>query len=391
VLVSAVLEQRERLASAREDLRVARAETHHEGPDLDELLRPPSMVALRDEIRAALHGDSAILILGESGTGKTALAQAIAEASGQSPIVRATLGSSDDLNTITSELFGHERGSFSGAVTRRIGLVEMASGGTLILDELLNLPMHAQQLLLDFTQFGTYRPLGWEKAAPKRAKVRLIAATNGDLEQAIAEGRFRQDLYFRLAGTVLVLPSLRQRRDDVPALAEAALARIDRSRRWTLSVPSRRWLLSDDAPLRGNVRELEALLRRARERALAEDPRADVLRPEHLDARNPRVSSGASSIAPPSIAPPSNAPSTVTEASSVAVDRARLAEGWQALLVRRAELEALERTLITEALAKHRDVVAYAARELGVQRTSLLSRMDTLRMGRTPKLVRRPR
>ncbi|MBN8611828.1 MAG: hypothetical protein J0L92_14635, partial [Deltaproteobacteria bacterium] len=72
------------------------------------------------------------------------------------------------------------------------------------------------------------------------------------------------------------------------------------------------------------------------------------------------------------------------------VDRARLAEGWQALLARRAELEALERTLITEALAKHRDVVAYAARELGVQRTSLLSRMDTLRMGRTPKLVRRP-
>ncbi|MBN8616154.1 MAG: sigma-54-dependent Fis family transcriptional regulator, partial [Deltaproteobacteria bacterium] len=275
VLVSAVLEQRERLASAREDLRVARAETHHEGPDLDELLRPPSMIALRDEIRAALHGDSSILILGESGTGKTALAQAIAEASGQSPIVRATLGSSDDLNTITSELFGHERGSFSGAVTRRIGLVEMASGGTLILDELLNLPMHAQQLLLDFTQFGTYRPLGWEKAAPKRAKVRLIAATNGDLEQAIAEGRFRQDLYFRLAGTVLVLPSLRQRRDDVPALAEAALARIDRSRRWTLSVPSRRWLLSEDAPLRGNVRELEALVRRARERALAEDPRAD--------------------------------------------------------------------------------------------------------------------
>jgi len=98
------------------------------------------------------------------------LAHSIAETSGKRPIVRATLGGSDDLNTITSELFGHERGSFSGATGRRVGLVEFANGGTLILDELLNLPPHAQKLLLDFTQFGTYRPLGYDRAEPKRAR-----------------------------------------------------------------------------------------------------------------------------------------------------------------------------------------------------------------------------
>jgi len=387
VLVSAVLEQRERLQAAREDLRVVRAEAHAEGPDLDELLRSPSMAVLRDELRAALHGDSSLLILGESGSGKTALAQAIAEASGRSPVVRATLGSSDDLNTITSELFGHERGSFSGAVTKRIGLVEMASGGTLILDELLNLPMHAQQLLLDFTQFGTYRPLGWEKAAPKKAKVRIIAATNGDLEQAIAEGRFRQDLYFRLANVVLVLPPLRARRDEVPALAESALARIDRGRRWKLSVPARRWLLSDELPLRGNVRELEALVRRARERALAEDPQAEVIRPEHLDPKA-RFDASAEPRGPTSSATAASSP---PEPRTRAVSRDHLEEGWRKLVTERGELDELERALIREALAKHRDVVAYAARELGVQRTSLLSRMDTLGMGRLPKIVRKPR
>src|SRR5438477_9590402 len=102
---------------------------------------------------SALAGTSSILVLGESGTGKTLLAQAIAEASGRRPIVRAVLGTSDDLNTVTSELFGHERGSFSGASGTRMGLVEYAHKGTLILDEVLNLSPHAQKLLLDFTQF----------------------------------------------------------------------------------------------------------------------------------------------------------------------------------------------------------------------------------------------
>src|SRR5262249_32904813 len=169
MVVGAVLEQHGRAESARAALREAKTHTmdSRPAPSLEELLGPSSMTALRTEIEAAIHGSASIFILGESGTGKTALAQALAEASGRRPSVRAMLGGSDDLNTITSELFGHERGAFSGAASKRVGLVEFADKGTLILDEVLNMPPQAQRLLLDFTQFGTYRPLGYDRPEPK--------------------------------------------------------------------------------------------------------------------------------------------------------------------------------------------------------------------------------
>jgi two-component system response regulator AtoC len=241
------------------------------------------MEKVRKEVQSALFGTSSILILGENGTGKTALARAIAEAAGQRPIVRAVLGASDDLNTITSELFGHERGAFSGAMAKRVGLVELAKGGVLILDEILNLPRHAQQLLLDFTQFGTFRPLGYERAEPRQVKVRLIAATNGDLDQAMKENRFRMDLYYRLAGVVLKVPALRERRDEIPWLAESYLLRSDPAREWRLSMGVRRQLVSRELDWPGNVRQLEALVTRARERAIAEDASAVELAERHFE------------------------------------------------------------------------------------------------------------
>ena len=272
----------------REQLREAQShctEARHT-PPLADLLAFPSMRSIRRDLESALAGDSPILITGESGTGKTLFAQAFAEASARQPIVRIVLGGSDDLNTITSELFGHERGSFSGAGSKRVGLVEFAHGGTLLLDEILNLPKQAQKLLLDFTQFGTYRPLGYDRPEPKLAKVRIVAATNGDLRVAVRQGHFREDLYYRLAGVTIRLPPLRERRSDIPALAESATRRSEPARGWTLSLDLRRRLASSDYAWPGNVRELEWTMRRARDHAVVRDPEATCSPPEHLESRD---------------------------------------------------------------------------------------------------------
>jgi DNA-binding NtrC family response regulator len=362
-LFGALLDQHERARTEREHLREVRGlfVESRRTPTLDELLAAPSMAAIRQEATAALAGDAPVLILGESGTGKTLLAHALAEASGRRPIVRAVLGSSDDLNTITSELFGHERGSYSGATGKRIGLVEYANGGTLILDEILNLPPHAQQILLDFSQFGTYRPLGYEGAEPKRARVRIVAATNGDMRAAILEKRFRQDLYYRLAGVTIELLPLRARREDIPSLAESTLRRVDSTRPWTLSLPLRRLLVSPDIGWSGNVRQLEHAIERARERALMRDSEATELLPEHF---TPRDIDGAAIDRP--------TPSTPPEAPQP------LSARWQRVHADRARLEELEIDVLRQALSEADGVVAHAARALGIARTTLASRLEAL-------------
>lgn len=384
VLLSVTLDQRARLEAAQEDLRAARAHDNiDEGPSLAGIMAAKSMEGLRSEIQACVVGESSVMILGESGTGKTRLAVAVAKASARTPIVRATLGASDDLNTITSELFGHERGSFSGAVTRRKGLVEYADGGTLILDEILNLPPHAQQLLLDFSQFGTYRPLGYQGQEPKSANVRVISATNGNIGQAIADTRFRQDLYFRLAGVIINLPPLRQRRSEIPDLAQRYLDRLDPAHSWRLSVPARRSLLSDSWEWEGNIRQLQAVIRSARDRAVAEGVENETIEVSHIGPpprvmRIARVRTRSESRREPA------APAGVTGVADVTeiTEDAAVEDRWQYLQARRSSLDDLERELIDRALRENRGVVAHAARQLQVSRTSLLSRMATLRLDR---------
>lgn len=364
-LLGGVIAQQTRIEATKEDLRVERAKDHNEHYlGLDELLACESMAAIRDELRAAIGSQASIMVLGESGTGKTQLATAFARASNREPIVRATLGLADDLNTITSELFGHERGSYSGAISKRKGLVEYANAGTLILDEVLNLPRHAQQLLLDFTQFGSYRPLGYQGREPKTAHVRLISVTNGDMSQAVADKRFRQDLYYRLATVPIVLPPLRDRREDIPQIAMRYLNRTDGQIDWELDGGASGLLAAPHLRWDGNIRELEAVLERARNRVRASESDDPVIEARHLDL------DGAHSLRAP-VTPPCSHPGAGSLGDQV---HAR----WKQLGEQKEGLDVLEREIIEDALTACGGIVARTARMLSVPRTGLISRMATL-------------
>lgn len=363
-LLGGFIAQQTVIEDTREDLRVERA-TSQRGRQLtlDDLLAPDSMQGIRAELLSAMAGDESIMILGESGTGKTQLATAFAQASNQTPIVRATLGLADDLNTITSELFGHERGSFSGAVSKRKGLVEHADNGTLIFDEVLNLPRHAQQLLLDFTQFGTYRPLGHQSPHPKEARVRIISVTNGDMQKALAERAFREDLYYRLAAVPIVLPPLRDRRWDIPNIAARYLHRVDPSTEWELAGSAVEALVSPRLPWPGNIRELEAVLKRGLNRARSEGSSEPVLEARHFELGDGRLPTDSSA--------PTPQPSTQPGIEDI---RTR----WLQLTSRMQENEALEKQIIEEALEACYGIVARTARLLDLPRTGLISRFGRL-------------
>jgi DNA-binding NtrC family response regulator len=332
----------------------------------------PGLAPLAPTLRAWSESSIPLLVLGEPGVGKTHLALALSRAL-SGPVVRATLGASDDLNTVVSELFGHERGAFSGAVQKRAGLVEHAAGGTLVLDEILSLPRPAQTLLLDFVQFGSFRPLGFPGREPKRVRTRLIGVTNGDLARAVEEGRFRQDLADRWMGFTVEIPPLRMRRADIPALAVQILSRIDPEAR--LSVELRSALLRGDLHWPGNVRQLDLAVRRAHARVTfgeARTPRV-VTSADFFDASFVRAESRSPTLDPAATLTP-----LARATSSPGGDRRALGGRWAAIVEARRALERDERGLIEEALALHGGVVTRAARELGAKRTSLLSRMAKL-------------
>jgi DNA-binding NtrC family response regulator len=202
----------------------------------------------------------AVLIRGETGTGKELVARAIHDVSGRrGPFVPINCGALPR-NLIESELFGHRRGAFSGANEEREGLVRRASGGTLFLDEIAELPEESQVALLRVLQDGEVRPIGASDAV--KVDIRVVAATHQDIPARIADGRFRQDLYARLAGFEMVLPPLRDRREDIGTLISALLPRVSASpERITLHRSAARALLRYGWPL--NVRELEQALRSA--------------------------------------------------------------------------------------------------------------------------------
>jgi transcriptional regulator of acetoin/glycerol metabolism len=202
----------------------------------------------------------AVLIRGETGTGKELIARATHDASGRrGPFVAINCGALPR-NLIESELFGHKRGAFSGAHEERDGLVRRANGGTLFLDEIAELPEESQVALLRVLQEGEVRPIGASDAV--KVDIRIVAATHQDIPARIADGRFRQDLYARLAGFEMALPALRDRREDLGTLIAAILPRVaPQPERITLHRLAARALLRYAWPL--NIRELEQALRAA--------------------------------------------------------------------------------------------------------------------------------
>lgn len=248
----------------------------HPGTSQGQLIgRSPAFLRMVSLLQRVAPTQTSVLLQGESGVGKECVAEYIHQYStrvqGPYVVVDCTsLGS----NLIESELFGHEKGSFTGAAARKKGLFEVAQGGTLFIDEVGELPLELQTKLLRVLETGTIRRIGGTEYL--RVDVRVIAATNRDLAMMVEDGSFRADLYYRLTAFPVRIPSLRERKDDIPQLAEHFLARMEEGdRHIPISTQVIEGLLNHNYP--GNIRELRNIIERAA--ILACD---DVLRPDHL-------------------------------------------------------------------------------------------------------------
>ena len=219
------------------------------------------VAALREMVARLAPSDAAVLIQGENGSGKELVARNLHRLSprGEQAFVVLNCGALPS-QLVESELFGHERGAFTGADRKRMGLFEAADRGTLLLDEIAELPLPVQPALLRVLQFGEVRPVGHTRS--RTVDVRVLAATNRDLAEEVRGGRFREDLYYRLSALVVRVPPLRERREDLVELARTflarAAARVERPLRLTAEAERR----LAEHPWPGNVRELEnAMLR----------------------------------------------------------------------------------------------------------------------------------
>ena len=236
--------------------------------------KSPAFNRMLELVRRVAPSNTAALLLGESGTGKELVAQAIHQQSGREHEAFVVVECSGLTETLfESELFGYEKGAFTGANQRKIGLVESASGGTLFLDEVGDIPLSLQVKLLRLLETGTFRRVGGVETL--RADFRLIAATHRDLKGMVERGSFRRDLYYRLSVFPIFLPALRERREDIALLADTLLTRLAPGRAYTLSPQALARLQAYDFP--GNIRELRNIIERA---ILMAD--GDTLLAEHL-------------------------------------------------------------------------------------------------------------
>jgi two-component system, NtrC family, response regulator len=300
----------------------------------DMLGSSPAMQQVFATVRKVATSNAPVLILGESGTGKEVVAMTIHRQGlrAKGAFVAINCGAIPE-TLLESELFGHERGAFTGAHAQRLGRIETAAGGTLFLDEIGELPLALQVKLLRFLQNKQIERVGGRK--PIEVDARVIAATNVDLEKAMKEGKFREDLFYRLAVVVITLPPLRQREDDVVVLAEAFLKRYaaaERKGKLRFGKETISALRRYSWP--GNVRELENRVKRA-----------------VVMADETRVTSADLGL------------EEVVETGPLNLKEAR---------------DHVEREMLLKALRKHRGKIAPAAAELGISRPTFYEMMEKL-------------
>jgi hydrogenase-4 transcriptional activator len=312
-----------------------------------------AMSRLTDQIQRLQGHNLTVLITGESGTGKDLVARAIHMGSPRRSAMFLPYNCTTTTRELAdSQLFGHRRGSFTGAVTDQQGLIRSAAGGTLFLDEIGDLPLDIQPKLLRFLEQGEIMPVG--ETRPQAVDVRVLAATNADLEQRVSEGKFREDLYYRLSVIRIQVPPLRDRREEVPHLStfflRDACERLGKPdvhlSSATLDLFARYWWP-------GNVRQL----RNEVQRAVAMSPPGGSIEPEHLSA---------------DLTAPVQAASAGSNAFAAGPARSVQAGNLA------AAIEAVERELITATLERTRGNISETARNLGLTRRGLYLKMARL-------------
>jgi DNA-binding NtrC family response regulator len=328
------------------------------------IVRDPAMVRLHELIDQVARSDIPVLVLGETGVGKEVVSAAIHRASVRAARQYVILNCAALPEALLeSELFGYEKGAFTGATQSKRGLIEAAHDGSMLLDEVGEMPLSTQAKLLRVLENGELMRLG--AVRPQRVDVRFIAATNRDLSAMVAKGTFRRDLYYRLNGITIPIPPLRQRKAEIPELARFFVERAAASaRRATPALTQAVLDALDRHTWPGNIRELKNVLDRAVVLC-----RGSVLGPEHvlIDADSPQTVEVAASPA---------APASPTAPAEVAPGR----EG------RLLRLDAdTERRLIVEALERAAGNQTKASELLGISRRTLINRLDEYGLQRPRK------
>ncbi|MCR6627944.1 MAG: sigma-54 dependent transcriptional regulator [Pseudoxanthomonas sp.] len=330
----------------------------------------PAVVRLRRMIEQVASFDTTVLVLGESGTGKEVVSRAIHDQSPRrdGPFVAINCGAIPP-DLLESELFGHEKGAFTGALSARKGRFEMAEGGTLLLDEIGDMSLPMQVKLLRVLQERSFERVGGNQTI--RCNVRVIAATHRNLETRIADGHFREDLFYRLNVFPIEMPALRERADDLPDLVMTIAAQLSRTGRGEVRFASDTLQALRSYAWPGNVRELTNLVERLAVLhpgglvKVADLPKR--YQPEGVDAA-PVIETPAPAAAAPAIAAP--LPSAVVAAAATPPDRLP-----DAGIDLREHIAQIELNLIRDALDRAGGVVAHAAQLLGLRRTTLVEKL----------------